>query len=138
MQHRVPHGVDGHGRKAREVHGGGGARSEAAQRIDGMPKRVGDAHEAPTVEDHGPRVELPQPQRGVVEQLARGAVAGEIDLESAVETEAVHHVGAHAPTHGVGSLEERPLRAARLERVRTCEPCKTSADDRRPGHGAQF
>jgi hypothetical protein len=27
---------------------------------------------------------------------------------------------------------------ARLERVRTCEPCKTSSDDRRPGHGGQF
>jgi hypothetical protein len=96
---------------------------------DRGPEGVGQTPEAPAVADHHAGRERPEVQRLEVEPAPSGRVAGEQDLEAAVEPVAVHDIGADPAADGVRGLEHHHLAAGRPQRQRTGQPGEPGADD---------
>jgi hypothetical protein len=90
---------------------------------------VGQTPEAPAVADHHAGRERPEVQRLEVEPTPSGRVAGEQDLEAAVEPVAVHDIRADPAADRVGGLEHHHLAAGRPQGQRTGQPGEPGADD---------
>jgi hypothetical protein len=83
----------------------------------------------PTVDaHHRTRLEGPQVQRGEVQLVSSLGVGGQQDLEAAVESEAVDHVGAHPPADAVTGLEHRHVDASPVQRDGAREAGQAGAD----------
>ena len=77
----------------------------------------------------------PKVERRVVEDAAGLGVGGEQHLEAAVEPEALHDVGAHAPADAVRGLEDAHARSRLVEAEGAGEAGEARAHDHhvRPG-----
>ena len=68
-------------------------------------------------------------QRGIVQRLARFRVAGEKDLESAIELKTLYPICADPPTDAVGSFKDRAGKARLCQTTCTGQSGKTGADN---------
>lgn len=68
-------------------------------------------------------------EAGVIEELFAFGVGGEVDLEAAVEQEAVDRIGADAAARGVGGFKELEGDVAALEFESATEAGQTRANN---------
>ena len=122
-------------RHAQAVGEGAHAGGERPPRALGPPPRVGELVEAGGAADERAGKERSKVERRVVEDATGLGVGGEQHLEAAIEPEALHDVGAHAPADAVRGLDDPHARSRLVEAEGAGEAGEASAHDHhvRPG-----
>ncbi len=103
---------------------------------EGTAQRIGHPVETAADPDHCSRLEGGELQGGQIQPVPHLGIAGEKDLETAVEQEAVHPVRADASPDPVGGLEDPALDAGPVQVLSTAQPGQAGTHDHHVGRRA--